>query len=94
MTREAVKRAESFMARGAQQLREGNIAAARLFFERAAEEGHAEAALALGGTYDARELARLRTQGIKTDAQAARRWYERARDLGSSAAADRLQALP
>ena len=58
------------------------------------EEGLAEGALALGGTYDSYELARLRARGPKSDASLARRWYEKARDLGSAEAAERLRRLP
>lgn len=81
------------MTRGNQLLKEGNIAAARLFFERAVDEGLAEGALALGGTYDSRELQRLGAQGLRPDRDQARRWYEKARDLGSVEAADRLRSL-
>lgn len=90
---EARQRATQFMSRATSLLDQGNIAAARLFFERAAEEGSAEGALALGGTYDEAELANMKSLGLKPDPRLARRWYERARDLGSSAAEARLTRL-
>ena len=81
------------MARGNGQLSDGNIVAARLFFERAADEGLAEGALAMGATFDPAELARQRVQGTLPDLAAARRWYERARALGSTSAVERLDRL-
>jgi hypothetical protein len=91
---EARARAQGMIERGEALWRDGDIASARSFFERAAEEGLAEGALALGGTYDSYELARLRARGPKSDASLARRWYEKARDLGSAEAAERLRRLP
>ena len=71
----------------------GDIASARLFFERAAETGLPEAALALGATYDPHELAQLKVHGLRADSALARRWYERARELGHTEAATRLSRL-
>lgn len=78
---------------GDQQMAQGNIAAARVVYELAADAGFAQAAMALAGTYDAAELARLGVRGIQPNAQEAKRWYERARQLGSSDAETRLQRL-
>lgn len=86
---EARERSESFVARGRKLLEEGNVASARLFFRRAADEGLADGALALGATFDPAELERLRVIGIRPDPAEARRWYEKARELGAGAAADR-----
>ena len=61
-------RAIKLHARGEEQLGRGNIYAARQFFERAAEAGLAESALALAATYDAAELARLRVVGPEAGA--------------------------
>jgi TPR repeat protein len=72
----------------------GDIASARLFFRRAADAGLAEAAMALGGTFDPNEFGRIKAVGLKADPAEARIWYERARVLGASdAAAQRLQRL-
>lgn len=79
--------------KGEEQMEEGSIAAARLLFERAAEAGLAEAALALAATYDPTELIRRDVRGIQPDPNAARRWYERARALGSEEAGERLRRL-
>lgn len=89
----ARQKAENLLGRGRALLGEGNIALARLFFERSADEGLAEGALAMGSTYDPAELQRMRVQGTQPDPQAARRWYERARSLGSRDAEARLNAL-
>ena len=88
------KRAESLLARGRSLLDAGDIASARLFLRRAADDGLPEAALMLGATYDTTELLRLKAVGIKPDDAEARRWYEKARQLGAGALADqRLERL-
>jgi len=70
----------------------GDIASARLFYQRAAEAGDARAALRLGESYDPAflERARLRVQGDRTLAMF---WYGRARDLGASEAEILLKAM-
>lgn len=83
------------VAKGEENLGLGNILVARQFFLRAAERGLPEAAIALAATYDARELARMKTvAGVAPDVKLARRWYEHARVLGSTEAALRLRQLP
>ena len=79
--------------KGDKRLAEGNIAAARLFYERAADAGLAEGALALADTFDAQELARLGVRGIQPDPNKARRWYERAQQLGAGDAEERLRRI-
>jgi hypothetical protein len=93
MTAEDRDRAVRLVRKGDEHLSEGNIAAARLLYERAADAGLAEGAMALAGTYDAGELARLSVRGIAPNAKEARRWYERARELGAAGAAAQLQRL-
>jgi hypothetical protein len=63
----------------------GDIASARLFYERAADAGEGQAALRLGETYDPAflERAQLRVPG---DRALAVFWYRRARELGASEA--------
>ncbi|MGA7790125.1 MAG: hypothetical protein WCA56_18395 [Xanthobacteraceae bacterium] len=75
-------------------LQTGDLAAARLSLRRAAEAGSAEAALALGSTYDPSTLKQLGAVGIAPDVARARQWYEEAANLGSSAATERLTKLP
>src|SRR5580700_9298763 len=63
----------------------GDLASARLFYQRAAEAGNGQAALRLGNTYDPAflERAQLRVHG---DRALALFWYQRARELGASEA--------
>ena len=85
--------AERFLALGARHLEQGNIAAARMFFQRAAEAGSATGALKMAATYDPTELSRLEAVAVTPDRNEARKWYERARDLGSREAEERLARL-
>jgi TPR repeat protein len=71
----------------------GDLAAARLFFRRAAKAGDAAAALAMGATYDPDILSKRFIRGIEADAQEARMWYERARELGSPEGPRRIEML-
>ena len=82
-----------FLKRGDQELSEGRVAPARLLFERAAEMGLAQAAMALGATFDAAELAKPHLRNIPADPDEAKRWYERAKVLGAADAPARLQRL-
>jgi TPR repeat protein len=68
---------------------------ARVFLRRAAEGDDPQAALTLGGTYDPAELRRLGIPNFQSQADPAkaREWYRRAAELGSAAAASRLQQL-
>jgi len=86
-------RAERLLARGQAYLANGNIMGARDFFERAADAGLAASALQLAATYDPVELGRLRVQGVRPDVALARKWYERARELGAAEAAGPLLRL-
>lgn len=87
------QRALGFIARGQEQLADGNIAAARLLFQRAADAGLAYGALFLGESYDPHELALYKVRGIAGDVGLARSWYEKARSLGAPEAEARLQRL-
>ncbi len=93
MTPQDRERALRLMKKGDEQLAQGDVAGARLFYERAADAGLPQAAMALGATFDAAELVRLQVRGIRPDAKAARRWYERARQLGASGAEERLRRI-
>jgi hypothetical protein len=75
--------------RGVELMTNGDVAAARLMYQRAAEAGEAGAAFALAETYDPLVL----KGGVPPDAGLARAWYERAKDLGSAMAPDRLERL-
>ena len=49
--------------------------------------------MALADTFDAQELARLGVRGIQPDPNKARRWYERAQQLGAGDAEERLRRI-
>jgi TPR repeat protein len=85
--------AERFIARGEQEIGKGQVAIARQFFLRAAQGGLARGALLLAATYDPRELARWGVQGVLPNLPEARKWYERARELGAPEAEERLARL-
>ncbi len=74
------------MARGDELFAVGDVASARLFYQRAGEAGNAKAALRLGETYDPFFLAQARLNGGLGDPALAIHWYRRARDLGASEA--------
>jgi hypothetical protein len=82
-----------FLKRGDEELADGRVAPARLLYERAAEMGLAQAAMALAGTYDAAELAKPHLLNVVPDPVEAKRWYERAKMLGAAEAVARLQRL-
>ncbi|MDX2204639.1 MAG: hypothetical protein NW223_17945 [Hyphomicrobiaceae bacterium] len=90
---EARERAQKLVQRGEQELANGNVAQARGFFMRAADAGLAHGAIMLGTTYDPGELTRLKVQGVQPNAAEARKWYEKARELGAPEANARLVSL-
>jgi len=87
------KSAERLVALGERELEQGNIARARLFFLRGAQMGLARGALLLATTYDPSELSRLRVVAVQPDLAEARKWYDRARELGAPEATERLSRL-
>jgi hypothetical protein len=83
----------ALVIRGDAFLTAGDIASARLFYERAADAGDSAAALRLGATFDPNFLGRAGVRGNPGDPAQAASWYRRARDLGDAAAAERLKNL-
>jgi hypothetical protein len=81
-----IKRGKAFMT-------DGDVAAARLLLQRAAEAGNAEAALALGASFDPLIIKQAHAIGVQTDAAQARHWYQQAAALGSDAASKQLATL-
>jgi hypothetical protein len=80
---EASAQAQRLVALGKKQLADGDISAARNYYSRAAESGHAEGALRLAETYDPLVLASLKVRGVQPNLAEARAWYEKARALGA-----------
>ena len=83
----------ALVARGDSFINVGDIASARLFYERAANAGYGLAALRLGTTFDPSFLTRAGLRGLPGDTGQAAFWYDRARDLGDKDASQRLKAL-
>jgi hypothetical protein len=81
------------LKRGKDAFSTGDLAAARLLLRRAAEAGSAEAALALGATFDPLVIRRLGAIGAAPDAAQARQWYQKAVALGSTTASQPLATL-
>ncbi len=84
--REMVKNGDRLLSRG-------DVAAARALYEKAAAMGSAQAALALGSTYDPRRLWSLGVFGMVGNKERAQHWYRRAAELGHPEAKARITAL-
>jgi TPR repeat protein len=74
------------VARGDAFLDTGDIASARLFFERAADAGDGRAAMRMAVTYDAAFLDRAGLRGVRGNPERTAFWYRRARELGEGKA--------
>ena len=72
----------------------GKFRFARLLLEQAAEAKNASAAFAIGQTYDPLIERSAARPDAPPDLAMARAWYEKAKDLGSAEAAQRLSLLP
>ena len=80
------------LTRGDTFLHAGDVASARLFYERAADAGDRQAAMRMGATFDPAFLGRvgLRTRG---DPAKALSWYRHALDLGAPKTDRQTQSL-
>jgi len=85
--------AERLIARASALLRQGNIGAARIVLERAAETGSAQASFTLAETYDPVVLSTWGTYGTRGDTTKAREFYANAYAGGIQEAKDRFNAL-
>ena len=79
--------------RGRQYFDAGDMAAARLLFNRAAIAGDATAAVAMGTTYDPAMLESRGVRGMRGDPERAQSWYAKAAQLGSQEGRRLLEAL-
>ncbi len=84
---------QSLLERGDSMLNLGDVSAARLLYQRAADSGVGIAALKLADTYDPAFLANHYLRGIKGDPAEAAKWYRKAASLGASEAEERLKIL-
>jgi TPR repeat protein len=71
--------------RGRELFAAGKIRDARILLKKAAEAGDASAALALAATYDPADLEKLQARDADPDIAMARAWYQKAKDLASTA---------
>jgi hypothetical protein len=76
----------ALVARGDAFLAAGDVASARLFFQRAADSGDSRAAMRMAVTFDAAFLERAGVHPLRSDPEQAAFWYQRARDLGAAKA--------
>ena len=74
------------LKRGRELIAAGKIGEARLLLKSAAVSGDATAAFTLATTYDPVELEKLGARDADPDISEARAWYQKAKDLGSTAA--------
>ena len=81
------------LARGDWLFATGDVASARLLYERAADAGEARAAVRLGETFDPVYLDGSHLRGLRGDPDMAVFWYRHARDLGATEVASRLKKL-
>jgi hypothetical protein len=85
--------ARELLAQGSRLIERGEIVAARSVYQRAAEMGNGDAALALGATYDPNRLWALGAMGMVGNKERAKHWYARANDLGHPEASARMRLL-
>jgi hypothetical protein len=78
---------------GNKKMREGDIAAARRLYDQAAQSGNAEAALAMGRSYDPTYFEKLNVKTGKPDPATAFEWYKRALDGGLVTAKVKIDTL-
>ena len=86
----------ALMEKGRDLLKSGDVGSARLVFNRLANAGIADAALALAATYDPRHLAQRNLIGVAGDEDKAHHWYQRASgafNLGRDRTASRFTRL-
>jgi TPR repeat protein len=78
---------------GNRLMRDGDIAAARRLYEQAAGKGNAEAALAMGRSYDPSYFEKLTVKTGKPDPATAFEWYKKALEGGLVTARVKIDAL-
>ena len=82
---ELLERGDSFISIG-------DVASARVFYERAANSGDARAAVRMGATFDPVFLRRAGLRNTLSDPAQARSWYRRASGIGAGQAERRYDA--
>ena len=87
------KRSSYSSKQGEQFTAAGDVVTAQIVFQRAAEAGDADAAVALGATYDPIVFANRGVAGLGANVEKAQIWYQKAKCLGSTEATRRLAIL-
>lgn len=87
------QKAAEYEAQGRAAMAAGRIAIARLHYGRAVEFGSASAAMALAATYDPNELKSAGVIGVVAEPETARKWYQKAHELGAPDAERRIARL-
>jgi hypothetical protein len=75
---------EDLIREGNKRMREGDILEARQIYQKAVAYGDAEAALAMGRSYDPIYFARIEKKNAEPDAAKAFEWYRKAMDAGAA----------
>jgi hypothetical protein len=81
------------LKRGEELLLQGGIVGARIILEELARKGSAKGALALARSYDPAHSRALRGSGPAPDLEKALVWYQRAQELGSAEARERIAEI-
>ena len=81
------------LTKGDELMNLGDIASARLLYQRALKAGDPRAATALGKSYDPMVFEQLKVHGVLPDANIAIEWYQRGAEGGDVEATSQLQAL-
>lgn len=92
-TNAALLEENTLIAKGNEFMTNGDIIAARLFYERALKNGDPRAATALGKSYDPVMFEQLRVHGVAPDPNQAAEWYRKGAEGGDSVASEYLQTL-
>lgn len=85
--------AVEYLHRGDRLLELGDVAAARQFYQTAADQGSSAAQVAVGKTFDPLVLEARGLRGVYADPSQAAEWYRAAREGGEREALARLRAL-
>ena len=80
------------LERAKQHIKAGLIAAARMIYKKLADEGSAQAAYELGQTFDPDFLKSTAIVGLTPDIDQARKWYQKAAEMGLDSARAKVSA--
>jgi TPR repeat protein len=89
----AARNIADLVTRGDAFASSGDITSARLFYDRAVEEGDGRAALRMAMTFDPIVLSQIGIRATAGDSREALSWYQRARDLGQPIAKHLLDEI-